>query len=139
MPTTSTASRIVNADAVDLPAKPVFKADPMNVTLVVEHGDHHITVLDGDLMEPIIRFATRYALHGGPKFTQDGRFVFWATRDGWITKFDLWNLKVVAETRAGINTRNVAVSSDGKLRDGRQLSAAQPGRAGPAPTWRWSR
>lgn len=108
------ASRIVNADAVDLPAKPVFKADPTNITLVVEHGDHHITVLDGDVMEPIVRFPTRYALHGGPKFTPDGRFVYWATRDGWITKFDLWNLKVVAETRVGINTRNVAVSSDGK-------------------------
>jgi DNA-binding beta-propeller fold protein YncE len=108
------ASRIVNRDAVDLPAKPVFKADPMNVTLVVEHGDHHITVLDGDTMEPIARFATRYALHGGPKFTPDGRFVYWASRDGWITKFDLWNLKVVAEIRVGINTRNVAVSSDGR-------------------------
>ena len=109
------ASRIVNLDAVDLPAKPVFKADPMNLTLVVEHGDHHITVLDGDVMEPITRFATRFALHGGPKFTPDGRFVYWASRDGWITKFDLWNLKVVAETRAGINTRNLAVSSDGKV------------------------
>ncbi len=109
-----TASRIVNPDAVDLPAKPVFKADPMNVTLVVEHGDHHISVLDGDSMEPITRFATRFALHGGPKFTPDGRFVYWASRDGWITKFDLWNLKVVAETRVGINTRNVAVSSDGR-------------------------
>ncbi len=108
------ASRIVNPDAVDLPAKPVFKADPMNITLVVEHGDHHITVLDGDVMEPIARFPTRYALHGGPKFTPDGRFVYWASRDGWITKFDLWNLKVVAEIRVGINTRNVAVSSDGK-------------------------
>lgn len=108
------ASQIVNKDAPNLPAKPVFKADPTNVTLVVEHGDHAITVLDGDVMEPIHRFQTRYALHGGPKFTQDGRFVFWATRDGWITKYDLWNLKIVAEIRAGLNTRNLAVSSDGK-------------------------
>lgn len=108
------ASRIVHTENLDLPAKPVFQADPMNVTLVVEGGDHHITVLDGDRMEPIIRFPTRYALHGGPKFTEDGRFVYWASRDGWITKYDLWNLKVVAEVRAGINTRNVAVSSDGR-------------------------
>ena len=108
------ASHIVNAENVDLPARPVFKADPMNVTLVVEHGDHHISVLDGDVMEPITRFQTRYALHGGPKFTPDGRFIYWASRDGWITKYDLWNLKVVAEARAGINTRNLAVSSDGR-------------------------
>ncbi|MEW5892960.1 MAG: cytochrome D1 domain-containing protein [Pseudomonadota bacterium] len=108
------ASRIVHQAALDLPARPVFKADPTNVTLVVEHGDNSITVLDGDRMEPITRFATRYALHGGPKFSQDGRFVFWSTRDGWVTKFDLWNLKVVAEVRAGINTRNLAVSSDAR-------------------------
>lgn len=54
------ASRSVNAEAVDLPAKPVFTADPMNITLVVEHGDHHITVLDGDKME--LRHPLRYAL-----------------------------------------------------------------------------
>ncbi len=108
------ASRIVNAENLDLPATPVFKADPSNVTLVVEQGDHHISVLDGDTMTPFHRFATRYALHGGPKFTSDGRYVYWASRDGWITKYDLWNLKVVAEVRAGINTRNVAVSSDGR-------------------------
>jgi WD40 repeat protein len=64
--------------------------------------------------KPIHRFPSRYALHGGPKFTPDGRYVFFASRDGWITKFDIWNLKVVAEIRAGINTRNVAVSGDGK-------------------------
>jgi len=108
------ASRVVNRDNLDLPARPVFKADPMNITLVVEGGDHHITVLDGDKMAPITRFPTRHALHGGPKFTADGRFVYWASRDGWITKYDLWNLKVVAEVRARINTRNVAVSSDGR-------------------------
>ena len=37
-----------------------------------------------------------------------------ASRDGWISKYDLWNLKLVAEVRAGLNTRNVAVSDDGK-------------------------
>ena len=57
---------------------------------------------------------TRYALHGGPKFTPDGRYVFFCSRDGWVAKFDLWNLTTVAEMRAGINARNVAVSGDGR-------------------------
>ena len=111
------ASRIVNFAPGSLPAKPadLFKGvDMMNLFIVVETGDHHVTVLDGDKLEPIHRFPSRYALHGGPKFTPDGRYVFFASRDGWITKFDIWNLKVVAEIRAGINTRNVAVSGDGK-------------------------
>jgi len=92
--------------------KPAYKADPLNLFVVVEGGDHHITILDGDSFESLIRIPTRYALHGGPKFTSDGRYVFWASRDGWVTKFDLWALAPVAEVRAGINTRNIAVSSD---------------------------
>ncbi len=111
------ASRIVYHAAGSLPARPgpVFKGvDMMNLFIVVETGDHHVTVLDGDKLEPIFRFPSRYALHGGPKFTPDGRYVFFASRDGWISKFDIWNLKLVAEIRAGINTRNVAVSADGR-------------------------
>ena len=107
------ASRLVH-EAHPLPDKPVFQADPLNLFVVVESGDHHVSVLDGDKLEPIHRFPSRYALHGGPKFTPDGRYVFFASRDGWVTKYDLWQLKVVAEVRAGINTRNAAVSGDGQ-------------------------
>jgi mono/diheme cytochrome c family protein/DNA-binding beta-propeller fold protein YncE len=108
------ASHVVNAKVLLLPAKPVFKADPLNLFVVVESGDHHVTILDGDSFTPIHRFGSRFALHGGPKFSPTGRFVYFGSRDGWVTKFDLWNLKTVAEIRAGINTRNIAVSSDGK-------------------------
>ncbi|MBI5438439.1 MAG: c-type cytochrome [Nitrosomonadales bacterium] len=108
------ASHIQHVQTGSLPGKPVFSADPLNLFVVVEVGDHHATILDGDKFEPVYRFKTRFALHGGPKFTPDGRFVYFASRDGWISKFDIYNLKVVAETRAGINTRNLAVSGDGK-------------------------
>ena len=108
------ASRIETAGAQDLPAKPRWSADPMNLFVVVEGGDHHVSLVDGDKFEVIHRFASRFALHGGPKFSPDGRYVFFGSRDGWITKYDLWNLTVVAEVRAGLNMRNVAVSGDGK-------------------------
>ena len=97
-----------------LPDQPSFKADMMNLFIVVEVGDHHATVLDGDSFEPIHRFQTRFALHGGPKYSSNGRYVYFASRDGWISKFDIYNLKTVAEIRAGINTRNLAVSHDGR-------------------------
>lgn len=106
------ASREVHA--VPAATKPVWSADPLNLFVVVEAGDHHVTLLDGDRFEPITRFASRFALHGGPKFTPDGRHVFFGSRDGWITKYDLWTLSVVAEVRAGLNMRNIALSSDGK-------------------------
>ncbi len=107
-------SRIIYYTMDSLPAVPVHSADPLNIFMVVEAGDHHISVLDGDKFEVINRFKSRFALHGGLKYSPDGRFVYMASRDGWISKYDLHSLKMVAEIRAGINTRNVAVSGDGR-------------------------
>jgi DNA-binding beta-propeller fold protein YncE/cytochrome c553 len=107
-------SRIEVHKPGSLPDKPAFQADMLNLFIVVETGDHHATVLDGDTFEPIMRFPTRFALHGGPKFSPDGRYVYFASRDGWVSKFDIWNLEYIAEIRVGINTRNIAVSSDGR-------------------------
>ncbi|MEO5345613.1 MAG: nitrite reductase [Magnetococcus sp. YQC-9] len=97
-----------------LPKQPVHKADPLNLFMVVELGDHHVTVLDGDRFEPIDRFPSRFALHGGIKYSPEGRFAYMASRDGWISRFDLYSLKMTHEIRVGINTRNVAVSGDGR-------------------------
>jgi WD40 repeat protein len=108
------ASRIEHVAEAGEGAKPVYDADPLNLFVVVEAGDHHATILNGDSFEPIHRFKTRHALHGGPKFTSDGRYVYFASRDGWVSKFDMYTLKTVVETRAGINTRNIAVSSDNR-------------------------
>ena len=108
------ASRKVLVADADLPTQPVHAADPMNMFIVVELGDHHASVLDGDRLEPIHRFKTQYAVHGGPKYSPDGRFVYFISRDGWVSKFDMWGLQTVAEVRAGINARNLAVSDDGR-------------------------
>jgi len=95
-------------------AAPVWDADPMNITLVVETGDHHVSVLDGDTWAVLDRFPTPFAVHGGPKFSPDGRFVFIMSRDGWVQKYDLWTLEEVGSIRAGLNSRNIAMSHDGK-------------------------
>ncbi len=97
-----------------LPDKPVFDADPLNLFVVVELGDHHVTILDGDRFEPLTRFKTHLNLHGGPKYSPNGRYVYFASRGGWVSKFDMYNLKMVAEIRVGINSRNLAVSGDGR-------------------------
>ncbi len=109
------ASRIAYHAPGSLPDKPAYSADIDNLFIVVELGDHHATLLDGDSFTPIHRFQTRYALHGGPKYADGGRYVFFASRDGWISKFDTFNLTYTAEVRAGINTRNLAVSHDGRF------------------------
>jgi len=108
-----TASRNMREDYMPA-AAPVWDADPMNITLVVETGDHHVSVLDGDTFEVLDRFATPFAVHGGPKFSPDGRYVFIMSRDGWVQKYDIWALQEVGQVRAGVNSRNIAMSSDGK-------------------------
>lgn len=97
-----------------LPAKPQHGADPLNLFVVVEAGNHQVNILDGDRFDVLARFPSHFALHGGPKFSPDGRFVYFAARDGWITLYDLHSLSTVAEIRAGLNTRNLAVSNDGR-------------------------
>ncbi|MBF0249117.1 MAG: c-type cytochrome [Alphaproteobacteria bacterium] len=107
-------SHTVHKTMAELVKAPVHRADPLNIFTVVEMGDHHVTILNGHSFEPMYRFKTHFAVHGGAKYSPDGRFVYLSSRDGWITKHDLWGLEPVAEVRAGLNTRNIAVSSDGK-------------------------
>jgi hypothetical protein len=107
-------SRLVHHAPGTLGDTPRFDADPLNLFIVVELADHHASLLDGDRLEVLTRFPTRYALHGGPKYSPDGRYVYFASRDGWISKFDVYNMETVTEIRAGINTRNLAVSGDGR-------------------------
>jgi mono/diheme cytochrome c family protein len=109
------ASRGLLVEPAALAAAPRHDADPLNLFVVVEAGDHHVTILDGDRFAPLARFPSRFALHGGPKLSPDGRFVYFASRDGWISKYDLWGLELIAEARAGINTRNLAISHDGEV------------------------
>ena len=108
------ASHILHNALDSLGDTPVHKADPLNLFTVVETGDHHVTILDGDTFDPLWRFKSRFALHGGAKYSPDGRFVYLASRDGWVSKYDLVTFKPVAEVRVGINTRNIAVSADGR-------------------------
>lgn len=101
-------------DIATLPDRPRHTADPLNLFVVVEAGNHHVNIVDGDRFEVLARFASHFAVHGGPKFSPDGRFVYLASRDGWVSLYDLHNLTLVAEVRAGLNTRNLAVSKDGR-------------------------
>lgn len=108
------ASHRILSDITTLPASPQHDADPLNLFVVVEAGNHHVRILDGERFEELARFQSHFALHGGPKFSPDGRFVYFASRDGWISVYDLHNLKMIAEVRAGLNTRNMAISNDGR-------------------------
>ena len=85
--------------------------------VVVELGDHHATLLDGDRLEPIHRFKTRFALHGGPKFSPDGRFVASIANEH---KIEMWSLETGEMLFPQENTHHggvlsVDTSPDGSL------------------------
>ena len=73
------ASHRILADVSKLPSTPQHGADPLNLFVVVEAGNHHVRVLDGERFTELANFPSHYALHGGPKFSPDGRFVYFAS------------------------------------------------------------
>lgn len=94
---------------------PIFKSDPLNTFVIIESGSKHINIIDGDNFDVIAKFQLpQGAAYGDAKFSPNGRFVYFASRDGWVSKYDIYNLTLVAKIRVGLNTRNIAVSSDGR-------------------------
>ena len=108
------ASRVETASAETLPHKPRWSADPMNLLVVVEAGDAHVSLVDGERLETVHRFRSHEALHGAPRFSPDGRFAYFGSHGGWITRYDLWNLSLAAEVRAGPGLRQLTISRDGR-------------------------
>jgi mono/diheme cytochrome c family protein len=81
--------------------------------LVVERGSGSVSVLDGSNMRELDRFAVG-RVHGGIKFDRELHQALVVTRDGTIVDYDLDHGAVRTRVKVGVNTRNIAVSSDGK-------------------------
>lgn len=93
---------------------PAGPAGETEYFLLVEAGDDHASLLDGERLEVIHRWPTRPGLRGTPGFSVDGRYAFLASGVGWITQYDLHRGAKVAEIRAGIRSRGAALSGDGR-------------------------
>lgn len=102
----------INYAAVEKTSKSDINADPININVLFESGEMHVIVFDGNKLEPIIRFPVRSTLHGTAIYDSTGHYVYLSSSDGWISKFDLHQLKMVSEIRVGINTSSIAISSD---------------------------
>ena len=109
------ASRVEVRGAADLPARPQWSADPNKLLVVFEaDGEPQLSLVDGERFARIHRIAVHGELLGEPQFSGDGRHLIFASTDGWVRKVDLWNLNVVAQVRAGLQLRDLALSGDGR-------------------------
>ena len=96
-------------------ARAADAGDPLDLFVVVEAGDDHLSLLDGASLRPLARLATRHDLRGGARASPDGRFLYVVSGDGWVAKIDLVEQRVVAEQRAGLNSVGLTLSHDGRF------------------------
>lgn len=91
------------------------KIQPEKLLLAAQAAQPHLLLLEAEQLQIITRLASHSpALPEQLHFTEDGRYAFVGTSDGWITKYDLLNLRVAAQVRAGSDMEAIALSSDGK-------------------------
>lgn len=81
--------------------------------MVVEGGTGKVHFMDGKSFT-VLDSVKAGAIHGGPKFAQDLKNAYMVSRDGWVVKYDLMNLKEAGRIRAGVSARNIAISADGR-------------------------
>lgn len=105
------ASRIVFKDQKR--TMPLF-ARRKDLTLVVERGTNRVAVLAGSALREMDRYPSGL-IHGGIKFDHRYRSALTTTRDGTVVKYDLRRGTLAAQVKAGINTRNLAISPDGNF------------------------
>ncbi len=82
-----------------------------NVTLVVERGANRVWIMEDDKILDKFSFKN---VHGGLKYTLDGKNFYIPTRDGWIGHYSLKEGRLKEKIRACVNLRNVSLSRDGK-------------------------
>lgn len=81
--------------------------------MVVEGGTGKVHFMDGRSFT-ILDSVKAGAIHGGPKFDRDLKNAYMVSRDGWVVKYDLVNLKEAGRIRAGVSARNIAISADSR-------------------------
>jgi len=85
-------------------------SDLHNLTAMVERGKQRVWILEGNKVLDQFEFAN---VHGGIKFTPDGRYFFVPSRDGWVGRYDIGK-QFFGKIRSSIFLRNIAMARDGK-------------------------
>jgi mono/diheme cytochrome c family protein len=90
---------------------PLNIKDIEQVLPVVERDGDKVWIMEG---KNILSKFYLDNVHGGIKYTMDGKNIYVPTRDGWIQRYSLKSGQRMNKVRACINLRNVSLSRDGK-------------------------
>lgn len=114
VPEWSTAEMLATRKMADK-AGPVKESayDMEDFFIVVEGGTGKVHFMDGRSFT-ILDSVKAGAIHGGPKFDRLLKNAYMVSRDGWVVKYDLTNLREAGRIRAGVSARNIAISADGR-------------------------
>ena len=85
-----------------------------NLVLVVERGSGNVVVLEGETLTELDRFEVG-RIHGGIKFDRGLHQALAVTRDGTLVDYDLDKGASRTRIKVGINTRNIAVATEGEF------------------------
>ncbi len=94
------------------PKKELPIRDVKNLVVVVDKGAKEVWVVEGT------RILDKFELsnvHGGVKFSPDGRDFYVPSRDGWIAHYSVKEGRLKEKIRACIYLRNVALSRSGDV------------------------
>lgn len=85
-----------------------------DITFVVERGKNSVWVMENEKILDKFEFRN---VHGGIKYTLDGKNFYIPSRDGWIGYYRIDGKYgyFVGKVRACIYLRNIAISNDGKF------------------------
>ncbi len=100
------SKKIFNSPKKDLHIKNID-----NVTLVVERGANKVWIMEDEKILDKFSFKN---VHGGLKYTLDGKNFYVPTRDGWIGHYSLKEGRLKEKIRACVNLRNISLNRDGK-------------------------
>lgn len=99
-----------------LPDKPIWGGDVKNLMVVVERDIGNLMFIDSANHQVLKHIEAGYAIHA-PSFNSKevgDRYMWAISRNGWLTKIDLYSLQVVGKVRVGLDSRGTAISRDGK-------------------------
>ncbi len=82
-----------------------------NLVAVVEQGKGKVWIMENENILDKFSFKN---VHGGIKYTPDGKKLFVPSRDGWIGRYDINKGRFYGKVRTCIYQRNIAVARDGK-------------------------